>query len=85
MTKLTKVLRLRIEYALRNAERAHRYIHDPKRALCIHLDMATTTLDYTRPDGAVLTEVAKHSSDIVGLESAIAELRAILTERRPND
>jgi len=76
--KLTRKQTARIEYALRNAERAYTYIMRDDRAVAVKGGAATTALHYTRADGAVLYEVAKHSSDIVGLESCIAELRSIL-------
>jgi hypothetical protein len=76
---MTKKLSSRIEFALRHAVRAHEYIMRPDHAVCVRRTAATTTLDYTRPDGSVLYEVAReYGSDLTGLESCIAELRSIL-------
>ena len=76
--KLTRKQTARIEYALRNAERAHTYIMRTDRAIAVKGGMATTTEHYSRADGSVMYEVAKHSSDLCGLECCIAELRSIL-------
>ena len=78
--RLSKAIRARIEFALRNAERAHAYIMRADHAVCIRRDLATTTLDYTRPDGSVLYEVTReYGSDLTGLKSSIAELRSLLS------
>jgi hypothetical protein len=77
--KLTKTTRESLQYALRNAQRAYDYIHSEQMALAKRDTMATTTMHYVRPrDGAVLYEVAKHSSDLIGLENTIATLRRLL-------
>lgn len=79
--KLTQKLVKRLEYALRNAERAHRMIHDPSVAVARRSTLASTTLHYTRPDGAALYEIERaYGSDLVGLETCIAELRSIIVE-----
>ncbi len=81
---LTKADRRSIEYALRNAERALAYLRGDRVAVCVRKPVATTTLDYTRQDGAVLYEIDKaHGSDLVGIDNAIAELAAILATKAP--
>ena len=82
MAKLTRKQVSRIGYALRNAERAHAYIMRADRAVAIKGGIATTTLHYTRADGAVLYEVDKQiGSDLCGLESCIAELKSFLNDQ----
>lgn len=78
--KLSRALRLRLEIALKNAERAHRYIQRPEMLLGITGRPATTTLHYVRAsDGATFYSLDKQiGSDLCGLESAIHDLRAIL-------
>lgn len=75
---LTKKQRAAIECALRNAERAHAYIHDPRIAVCRRDSQATTTLHYSRPDGALYEVERAYGSDLTGLDNAIAELRSLL-------
>ena len=80
MAKLTKAQRASIERALYHANRANAYIMAPDLALCRRERFATTTLHYTRGDGAILYEVAKHSSHLVGLPDAIRDLERILAD-----
>ena len=83
--KLTRKLQKRIEYALRNAERAEAYIMGKGVAVCRRDAYASTTLHYTRPDGGILYEVERtYGSDLTGLHSAIAELRSILAPQYEN-
>ena len=79
MSRLTRTQRASIERALHAAERTHAYLHDGRRAICDRTEQATTTLHYTRAGThGALYEVAKHSSDIVGIETCIESLRALL-------
>jgi len=80
--KLTRKLQKRIEYALRNAERAEAYIMSKDVAVCRRESFASTTLHYTRADGGILYEVERaYGSDLTGLQSAIAELRSIIASQ----
>jgi len=83
--KLTRKLQKRIEYALRNAERAEAYIMAKDVAVCRRETFASTTLHYTCPDGGILYEVERaYGSDLTGLHNAIAELRSILASQYEN-
>ena len=80
MAKLTAAQVRSIETVLYHLERANKYLASDDVALCKRRTMATTTLDYTRADGAVLCEVAKDiGSDIVGYEMAMGYLKNFLT------
>lgn len=86
MANLTRKQRSAVESALRNAERARTYIHAPHIAVCRRDSVASTTLHYSRQDGASLYEVERrYGSDLVGLDNAIQELRNLLAvpEARP--
>jgi hypothetical protein len=80
--KVSRAMKLRIEYALRNAMRAHRYLQRTDVAICKRDTAATTTSHYSRqPDGACLIEVNRHiGSDLTGLQSCIASLEEIIRE-----
>ena len=77
--RLTRATRRAIEAALYDARRARDYIMAPSTAVCIRGTMATTTLHYTRGDGAVLYEEEReYGSDLCGLSDAIRRLEALL-------
>mgnify|MGYP001558688480 FL=1 len=56
MPKLTKSDRETLREALRHAERAQAYIMKPATAICGRSTVASTTLHYSRADGAALQE-----------------------------
>lgn len=71
----------RIELALRNAERALKYIERTDIAICRADSPATTTLHYRRDDGSTMYPLTKDiGSDITGLGSCIQELRNIIAD-----
>lgn len=77
--KLTKPARAELRRVLAHAERAADYLAREDVAIALRRDQATTTLDYQRPDGAVLTEVNKeYGSDLAGLSFAIEKLNRFL-------
>ena len=80
MAKLTKIQRARVEAALRNAERALRFIADDSIAVCRVENRATTTLHYTRPsDNTTLYTINKDAgSDLVGIRNTVDELREMI-------
>lgn len=79
MAKLTRAQRSQIEAALYHAKRAHVYIFSDSVAVTRRERSATTTLHYTRPDGAVLYEVQKtYGSDLCGLDDTVKALEGIL-------
>jgi hypothetical protein len=76
---LTKKQRGHLETTLYHLKRAERYIFGPQTAVAARKPMATTTLDYSRADGAVLYEVEReYGSDLVGLRDGIARLEQFL-------
>jgi hypothetical protein len=79
MANLTKTQRAILESALRNAERAMAFIQAPHIAVARMGTLATTTLHYTRADGATLYPIAKDiGSDLTGLDNCIQSLRRLL-------
>lgn len=79
MAKLTKAQRAAIERALYDAKRAFRYVMADGIAVARKDTKATTTLHYSRSDGASLYEVEKHyGSDLCGLADAIRRLEQVL-------
>lgn len=77
--RLTRAQRSHLEYALRNAERAKTFIQSPDIAVGRLGKVATTTLHFTRADGATFYAINKDvGSDLVGLDNAIKTLRAAL-------
>jgi hypothetical protein len=79
MARLTRKQTKSLEFALRHAVRALEYVMSPDVAIARKGGAATTTLHYTRADGAVLYEVCKDiGSDLTGLPTAVAELRTFL-------
>ncbi len=78
---LTRKVRTRLEYALRNAERAAAMLARPDVAVGYTGRPATTTLHYTRADGATFYAINKEiGSDLTGLLNAMQELRTILAD-----
>lgn len=76
---MTKKDRARIDRAIGHLTRAINFINDPRTAVAFKGGMATTTLHYTRADGAVLYEVSKEiGSDLTGLEMGRKELLDLL-------
>ena len=81
MAKLTRSARHELEAVLRNLQRGERYLFKPDTAIAVKGGVATTTLHYTRPDGAVLYEVVKeYGSDLCGIVTARERLEQILRE-----
>jgi hypothetical protein len=81
MAKLTLKQRGALNSILMDASRANAYIMSPETAVCYRKDRSTTTLDYTRPDGAVLTEAQReYGSLLCRLPEAIRKLQAFLDE-----
>jgi hypothetical protein len=78
--KLTRTMRTRLEYALRNAERAQTFLQRSDVAVGRRGGPATTTVHYVRPaDGDTFYAIDKDiGSDLCGLQSAITELRSVL-------
>lgn len=84
MSKLTNKQRQALEHALYHLERAHKFLMAPDTAVARRCRQASTTLHYTRADGAVLYEIAREiGSDLVGLETGIAALRQFLNPPVP--
>jgi len=80
MAKLTAAQTRSIETVLYHLNRAHKYINQPDVVLAIKKYIATTTLDFTLPDGTVAFQVDKQiGSDIAGLEMGIDYLNNFLT------
>lgn len=83
MSKLTRKQNDRLVYTLRNLERASTYINGAEIAVARRDRLATTTLHYTRADGACLYEVERaYGSDLVGLQNGIEAIRALLKENQ---
>lgn len=78
MAKLTKEQTKILEIILYDIERAIDYIMADNLAICNREKYASTTLHYTRQDGKVLYEVAKHSSNIVGFQQAMKNIKFLL-------
>lgn len=77
--KLTRKQVRELETALHDARRARAYIMAPHVAVA-HRSKGTTTLDYTRADGAALYEVEReYGSDLCGLDACIARLERFLS------
>jgi hypothetical protein len=82
MAKLTKKQLSRIEYALRNLERANNYLMQENIVIAHKDNIASTTLHYSRNDGKCLYEVEKnYGSDLTGLFNGISELKAIINSQ----
>lgn len=79
MAKLTRLQVRELERVIYNAKAAQAYISRTDIAVARRRDMATTTLDYARPDGSVLTEVTKdYGSQLCQLSTAITALEGFL-------
>lgn len=87
MAKLTNQQKFLLEEVLRHLKRGHKYIHDNQLVICKQDKRGGTTLHYNRPhppeaidDGYAeyLYPMAKHSSDIVGLDMAIERLELFI-------
>lgn len=79
MAKLTRAQKRDIESALHHVRRALNFVRRPDTVVAIQCRQATTTLHYTRPDGAVLYSIDKEiGSDLTGMEFAEKELLNML-------
>jgi hypothetical protein len=79
MSRLTRAQRAAIETAMRHTERAQAFLARSDVAVGRLGTTATTTLHFTRQDGATFYPVAKEcGSDLVGLAQAISGLRTLL-------
>jgi hypothetical protein len=79
MQKMTRKTRDALETALHHAIRADGFIDRPDIAVALKDRVATTTLHYTRADGATLYEIDKDiGSDLCGLKDCVALLRNII-------
>jgi len=79
MSRLTRKQRLSIECALEYLKRGVRYLLSERIAIARRGGPATTTLHYTRGDGAVLYEVEKQiGSELCLLFRAQQELERLL-------
>ena len=79
--RISKALQRRIDYALRNAERAQRYLNQADVAVGRLNGHASTTLHYTRGDGSTFYAIDKQiGSDLCGLQFCIDELSSILDQ-----
>lgn len=82
MAKFTKATRARLEAALRNAQRAQRFLRSERIEVCSVDTHATTTLHYSNPHqpGRTLYPINKeYGSDLAGLDTAIHDLKTLLT------
>lgn len=79
--KLTRRHRRELEQVESDLQRALDYVRRPDIAVAHKRGPATTTLHYTRPDGATLYELAKDiGSNLTGLESGLVRVRRMLQE-----
>ena len=79
MAKLTQKQRAELSRAADHLQRALAYVNRPSVALCIRRDIATTTLDYSRADGAVVTEICKDiGSEFAMASTALHEILSFL-------
>ncbi len=79
MAKFTKVQRRALEQALYHLKRGREYLKQTSVVVAVRSEHATTTLHYTRGDGAVLYPIDKQiGSDLAGFDFAERELRRLL-------
>jgi len=79
MAKITQKQRRELERAADHLQRALAYIAKPDVLIALRRSAATTTLDYTRADGAVVTEINKEiGSDFAMASTALHELKTFL-------
>lgn len=82
MANLTRKQRRELEQVLYHMNRALVFISNESVAVACRDNMATTTLHYTRPDGACLYEIAKDiGSDLTGLPDAVRHLSRFLAPK----
>lgn len=83
MAKVSKKKQLlALENILLRLERGHAFLMHENTLVCIHRRVASTALDYIRPnDGAVCAEIAKETgSDLALLHRGINNLREFIAE-----
>jgi hypothetical protein len=86
MSKLTREQRRILDSVEYNLERAAKFLARPDVAVALVRDRVTTTEDYTRPDGSVLTSITKDiGSDLVGIQFARRELRRLTQPVEPEE
>ena len=79
MSKLTKKQTFTLLAILRNMADAQRFINSPDTIVARRKRMATTTLDFTLPDGGAATPICKDiGSELVHLSTAIEQLRKFI-------
>jgi hypothetical protein len=79
MSKLTKKQTFTLLAILRNMADAQRFINSPDTIVARRKRMATTTLDFTLPDGGAATAICKDiGSELVHLSTAIKLLRKFI-------
>ena len=79
MAKLTKAQKHTLSRAYQAISRAETYLMSPNLAIARRCDYASTTLHYTRSDGAILYEVQKeYGSDLTGIFEAKRLLNTLL-------
>ena len=82
MAKLTKKDAAELIRIITQAERAQNYILSDRIAVCTRDRLASTTLHYSRADGASLFEVAKDiGSEFCLLSTAIRNLKQFVETR----
>jgi len=76
---MTKAQRSRLNAILYHVQRAKDFVADPRTIVARTKSAATTTLDFTLPDGRAACEIAKdYGSDLTGLDFAIDLIRKTL-------
>lgn len=79
MTKITQKQRAELNRAADHLARALEFIARSDVTVCRRRNIATTTLDYSRADGAVVTEINKEiGSDFAMASTALHEIRVFL-------
>lgn len=84
--KPTKKQMSQLDFVLQNLERAERFLMKDYIAIARKGGLATTTLHYTRADGATLYELRKeYGSDLTGLQSGIQALKSFMRVHDKNE
>ena len=79
MSKLTKKQTSRLLDILVNLTDTQRFINSPDTIIARRKRMATTTLDFTLPDGGAAIAICKDiGSELVHLSTAIEQLKQFL-------
>jgi hypothetical protein len=79
MSKLTKMQTTALIAILGNLADAQRFIDSPDTIVARRKRVATTTLDFTLPEGGAATAICKDiGSELVHLSTAIEQLRKFI-------